>query len=691
MERRTFLANSALAGASLLTGNPIVSASSQQNGFSPKNDIAKEANLSIQSHVKKMVILGMDGMDPRLMQQFVEEGVMPNFKKLIDEGDFKPLQTSASPQSPIAWSTFITGMDSGGHNIFDFVHRDPKTMMPFASLSKTTAGEHNLNVGSWVLPLSSGKVENQRKGKAFWQVMSDHGIPSIVFQMPANFPPVEAKGFSLSGMGTPDITGNSCSFSYYTDLFPKNAAKYTGGKAYKVSIRNNRIDSTIHGPINSFRREIKQSSSGISHDEKVEYENPECIVDFTIFIDRKAKAAKFVLPNQEFILKEGEWSEWKKIDFKAAPWSTISSIGRFYLKGIDPQFKLYLSSLHINPENPALPISQPAEWSKELFEQIGYFHTKELPADTKALTYDVLSGKDFWDQTISLYNESRRALEYLLEKHETGMLFFYFSSLDQGCHMLRRYMDKEHPGYVQDEFLLNGIRDLYIKMDEALGFVRNKIDEETTLIVMSDHGFGPFYWGVNLNSWLLHKGYITLKNPSATIQEEALAFQNVDWQKTKGYAYGLNCLYVNLQGREQEGCVPPEEYDTLIDQLKKDLLEMVDPRNNINAISQVVIPRREFHGLYKDQGADIIVGYNWGYRSSWENPLGQMPKEIFVDNSEAWSGDHCVDNRLVPGILVTNKKITLDKPALYDLTIGVLNQFGLEPLPEMIGKNCLGA
>ena len=345
--------------------------------------------------------------------------------------------------------------------------------------------------------------------------------------------------------------------------------------------------------------------------------------------------------------------------------------------------------MHINPENPALPISQPADWSHELCDCLGYFYTKELPEDTKALTYDVLSGKEFWDQTIFLYDESRKAMNYLLEKHRTGMLFFYFSSLDQGCHMLWRYMDKNHPGYVKDDFLINGIRNLYIKMDEALGDVQSKISKDTTLIVMSDHGFGPFYWGVNLNTWLFQKGYIKLIDPSSTIQEEASAFQNVDWSKTKAYAYGLNCLYLNLKGREKEGSVPQSEYNALLDQLKKDLLEMTDPRTGKNAVTQVTIPPRDFHGPYKDKEADIIVGYNWGYRSSWENPLGQMPKEVFADNLEPWSGDHCIDSELVPGILVTNQKITLDKPALYDLTVGVMDEFGVKPLPEMLGKDCL--
>ena len=90
-------------------------------------------------------------------------------------------------------------------------------------------------------------------------------------------------------------------------------------------------------------------------------------------------------------------------------------------------------------------------------------------------------------------------------------------------------------------------------MDEAIGRVLETIDENTTVIVMSDHGFSPFYWGVNLNSWLLEKGYVTLKNPSR--QGELPLFLNVDWSQTSAYAVGLQGLYVNLKGREINGII----------------------------------------------------------------------------------------------------------------------------------------
>jgi predicted AlkP superfamily phosphohydrolase/phosphomutase len=255
--------------------------------------------------------------------------------------------------------------------------------------------------------------------------------------------------------------------------------------------------------------------------------------------------------------------------------------------------------------------------------------------------------------------------------------------------MLWQYIDETHPGFDRDERLHESVKTLYREMDESLGRVMQVVDDDTTLIVMSDHGFAPFYWGVNLNTWLLEKGYVALRDP--TIQGRYPAFANVDWSQTKAYALGLNGLYVNLEGREQRGIVKPgEEYEKLLDQLEKDLLEMVDPRNGNHAVTQVVRTHRDFHGPHIDVGPDIIVGYNMGYRSSWDSPLGSFPREIFVDNLDEWSGDHAMDNRLVPGVLLTNKKITLEEPALYDLTVAILDEYGIPKSEEMIGEDCLG-
>jgi len=636
---------------------------------------------------KKVVVIGIDGLDPKLLRQFADEGALPNFARFMKQGDFSALQTSMPPLSPVAWSTFITGMDPGGHGIFDFVHREPDTLLPYLSMSRAEPPSRTVELGSVVIPLSSGKVENLRRGRAFWEILEEHGVPTTIFRMPANFPPIESDGKAFSGMGTPDIRGTPGTFSFYTDREVPNAGDISGGKVYPVRVVDHAVRAKLVGPENAFRREARKPRG---RGRKVTYSNPKLTVDFTVYLDPQIPAAKFEVQDNEFILTEGEWSPWVRVDFEAVPMLvSVSAIGRFYLKRVRPDFELYVTPLQINPEDPAMPVSMPEAWAHELFEELGYFYTQELPEDTKALTHGIFSAYEFWDQLQFVYQERRRALDYFLDRFDEGFLFFYFSSVDQGSHMLWNYADPEHPAHETDEKLGDGIRTIYGELDEAVGRVMRAIDEDTTLIVMSDHGFCPFYRGVNLNSWLLEQGYVTLRDPAA--QGKYPLFANVDWSRTTVYALGLNGVYVNLAGREKNGIVDPgEEYAQLLDRLEKDLLEMRDPRNDEPAVTRVVRTQRDFHGPYVSLGPDLIVGYNWGYRSSWDSPLGEFPREIFVDNNDHWSGDHSVDPRHVPGVLLTNQRITLEQPSLVDLTVAILDEYGIQKQPEMIGRDCLG-
>ena len=640
----------------------------------------------------RVIVLGIDGMDYRLLRQFIEEGRLPYFRQLASTGSFSALETTMPPLSPVAWSTFITGMDPSGHGIYDFLHRDPLTAKPLESIYQVAPAGRSLSLGSWVIPLFGGGVEAQRKGVAFWELLEDAGVETTVFRIPVNFPPVESSGRSFSGMGTPDVLGTHGTFSFYTDFPPHNMNDLTGGIVHLVDVLDDHVRGQLVGPPNTFRR-FPRSDGRLSAEGDVDYVNPDLAVDFDVYLDPEAGAAKFVVQDTEFVLNEGEWSDWVSIDFEAIPWLvSVGATARFYLQEMRPDFKLYVTPLQIDPANPALPISTPDSWSAEIAASVGRFYTQELPEDTKAFQEGIFTGREFWDQSQFVFREQRRALDHVLDSFDDGLLFFYFSSVDQGGHMLYHYMDGEHPLHERDELLVDGIRTLYEEMDEVLGRLLDVITaddtRDTTLIVMSDHGFSPFYWGVNLNSWLVEKGYVTLRDPSR--QGELPLFLNVDWDRTTAYAVGLQGLYVNLQGREGRGVVAPgNEYERLLDRLEDDLLAMVDDRNDRAPVRLVFRTRDQWHGAQLDDAPDIIVGYDWGYRTSWDSPLGQFPRQVFVDNDETWSGDHSIDYRLVPGVLLSNRPIALDRPALHDLTVAVLDEFGVAPLAEMIGNDAL--
>ncbi len=611
-------------------------------------------------------------MDPQLLTRFMQEGKMPNFATLAQRGSFKRLTSSIPPQSPVAWSNMITGMNAGGHGLFDFIHRDPKTLALYFSASRVEAPKHSIHLGSWVIPLGSGSAEQLRRGKAFWEILDDHGIPNSVFRIPANFPPVPAKGETLSGMGTPDLRGTYGTFSFYTDDPTAVAGAVEGGQVIPVQVENSQVIANLIGPDNTFRKG-----------------SPAATEPFSVAVDPLESVARIAVQDHEFVLREGEWSDWVKIEFQLIPFfGKVKGMCRFYLKQAHPRFQLYVSPINIDPADPALPISTPSSYSRFLSEEVGEFYTQGIAEDTKALSDGVLDDKEFLEQSRTVLAEHRRIFDLQFPKFQKGVFFFYFSSLDLNSHMLWRLIDPEHPAYDATLASQYGsvLQDFYQQMDQVLGEVLPKLDEHTTLLVLSDHGFAPYRRSFNLNTWLLNNGYITLKSDANPDDNEPLA--NVDWSKTRAYGLGLNGLYLNMHARERQGIVTPgAEADALLKEIREKLLAVRDPKNNLPVITRVDFAADAYQGPYAHDGPDALVGYNRGYRAGWKTILGAFPPDILEDNTNAWSGDHCMDYTLVPGVLLSNRDIAAATPALTDIAPTILAEFGIAKPKDMMGQS----
>ena len=619
---------------------------------------------------KKVIILGLDGLDPHLIKVWMDQGKLPNFQHLQSQGSFRPLRSSIPAQSPVAWSNFITGTDPGGHAIFDFIHRDPERYMAIFSSSETSEARKTISVGNLVFPLSGGDVKNLRKGRAFWQILEDYDIPATVFKIPSNYPPVPTKQRTLSGMGTPDILGSYGILNYYTTEVKEVMEDIGGARIHEVYVIGNRVEAKLPGPTNTFKKD-----------------RPESSINFKVFIDPVNPVAKIAIQDNEFILKEGEWSEWKKVRFNMIPTQSVSGICMFYLRQVRPEFKLYISPMNIDPAEPALPISTPTNYAEELEKEFGPFYTQGLPADTSALDNNILDDGEFLAQDDIVLRERLEMFDYELARFESGLFFYYLSSTDQRQHMFWRLIDKEHPSY--DPLLAskygNTIENIYIESDKILAKAMEKADKNTILMVMSDHGFTPFRRSFNLNTWLKESGYLSLINEWK--QGEEMLFLNTDWSRTKAYALGLNSLYINERGREAEGTISPgAEKENLIREIAHKLENFKDPKTGERPVFRAYVAKDVYHGLYVEQAPEIIVGYNSGYRCSWGTPLGRIPKVLIEDNKQKWSGDHCISPEVAPGILFINQKIKADSPALYDLTPTILKIFGIDKPKEMIGK-----
>jgi predicted AlkP superfamily phosphohydrolase/phosphomutase len=617
------------------------------------------------STAKRFIVLGFDGMDHELTRRLMAEGRMPNFVRLATAGRFTPLGTSVPPQSPVAWSNFITGMDAGGHGIFDFIHRDPKTMLPYLSTSETKGSEKNLRLFKWQIPLSGGKVELLRKGTPFWDVLEAHGVRTTVSRIPANFPPSGSATRELSGMGTPDLLGTYGTFAFYTSNPAALAKKVSGGRVYEVHPEDNLVTARLFGPANPFRVDKAKVTS-----------------EFRVHLDPVEPVAKLVVGDAERVLQEGEWSDWIPVEFPLVPTQALAGMCRFYLQSVRPDFKLYVTPINIDPMRPALPISTPDDFAAELARATGRFYTQGMPEDTKALSEGVLDAGEFLVQARHAGSEVSRQYHHVLAQFQDGLLFYYFGNNDLTGHMMWRSTDPSHPGYQaeRDARFAQVIEDLYVEIDGIVGDTLKAMTGETTLVIMSDHGFTSWKRAFHLNTWLLDNGYLALRDP--TRRDDTGIFTNVDWVRTRAYGLGINGLYVNLKGRERWGTVDPADRSKLMEEIAEKLLAFKDPKTGEPAITKMYRREQVFKDRgYLEIGPDLVVGYAKGTRGSNESALGQTPREVIADNLDPWSGDHCMDHEAVPGILLTSRPLKRPAARLQDLAASILAEFGIDGFP----------
>jgi predicted AlkP superfamily phosphohydrolase/phosphomutase len=622
----------------------------------------------------RMVILGVDGMDPKLLAQYMQEGVVPNLSRLASSGGFMPLQTSTPPQSPVAWSTFITGMDPGGHGIFDFLHLNRGNLTPYMSTTRIEGTSLTMPMGRWRIPLKSPRTELLRHGTAFWELLESKGVHTRLFQIPANYPPVKTSGEAISGMGTPDLQGTSGTFTLYTNDAHWKAGAVSGGLIERLTLSDGVARGSITGPPNSL---LKAS--------------PNATAALEVVVDPENPVALVRVDDGRLLLQQGEWSEWLPVRFDLMPHiSSVSGMVRFYLKQVRPHLMLYMTPVNIDPRDPAQTIATPAKYAHELAEAAGPFYTEEMPEDTKALRAGVLTSHEFLAQTQLVLDERKRLLDAELQhfanEPERALMFFYFSSIDQRHHMLYREADLTDPLRPADTApdLANAMRDTYRQIDEQVGRVVSAVGENTTIVVMSDHGFSSFRRQVHLNRWLELHGYLRLTDSFNRDHYEWL--QGIDWSATRAFAIGLNSLYLNVRGREKHGIVSPKQRAALAQKLAEELGMWTDETNGQKVVTQVTLREQAYHGSFVEAAPDIIVGYAPGYRASWDTTTGKVPLPLIEVNVDEWDGDHCIDSRAVPGVLLSNRPLRARSGGLADLTVSVLGYFGVAPAAGMNGK-----
>ena len=624
--------------------------------------------------IDRLVILGLDGLEPTLAEKFMAEGKLPNLARLKKDCGYARLKTTTPAISPVAWSSFMTGSEPSKHNIFDFLDRDPRTYLPGLSSARIGKPKRTIGLGRYLVPLSRPEVRGLRRSVPFWKILGEKGVFSTVLRVPITYPPEKFKGHLLSGMCAPDLKGSQGTFAFFTEDADK-VRKREGGVAVLVRREGAVIRTAISGPENSMLRKPE-----------------EIRLPLVITIDREAGGAWLAIGrSKKFFLKEKTFSPWVPVVFKPGLGLKVRAICRFRIASLEPKFEMYVTPLNIDPEKPALPIAHPFIYSVYLSKLLGRFITLGEANDTWALNEGALDEEAFLELTYANHAEWEAMLGNALAKTPRGMVAIVFETTDSIQHMFFRYLDKAHPALKAAPARKSAavIEELYKKMDDLVGRVAAGLDGRSALFVMSDHGFKSFRRGVNLNSWLHQNGYLSLL-PGKT--ESGEWFKAVDWTRTKAYGLGLGGVYLNLKGREAQGTVAPgAEAAALKAELVRRLTALKDGPNGPAAIVRVYDRDAVYSGPYKDNAPDLIIGYNEGYRASWDGVTGIVNAAVIEDNTKAWSGDHCIDPALVPGVLFSSLKLKTDKPSIMDIAPTALELFGIDPPAHMDGRSLVDA
>ena len=614
---------------------------------------------------KRVVVLGLDGLDPARVRRLMTAGRLPHLQRLANQGTFTEMRTTLPPISPVAWSSFQTGVNPGKHNIFDFLNRDLRTYLPELSSTRITEPVGS-RWWSW-LGLGGATIRLLRKSQPFWKILGEFGIFSTILRVPITFPPEKFFGLSLSAMCLPDLRGTQGSFTLFTSD-PTECKQATGGVYVFVTRCEHIIETSLPGPPN-------QPGA----------QPPDFHVPFRIRIIPQQNQIEIQISGEVVRIGLRKASRWCRVTFRCGSFQKASGICQFRLEALEPHFRLYVTPIHLDPERPAMPMSHPLLYSIYLAKLHDSFATLGLAEDTWGLNSGAITEDAFLEQAWKIHDERERMFFDALRRMQRGLTVCVFDASDRIQHMFYRHDDPTHPANAGRDTVRHAevIDRMYERMDELVGRTAAELGPDAVLMVISDHGFCEFRRGVNLNVWLQQQGYLTLLGDATA--DEYLG--DVDWSKTRAYAFGLSGIYLNQSGRESKGIVAPDAAAALREEIAEKLVQLRDEPAGVPAIRKVYDSHKAYHGAYVVNGPELIVGYERGYRASWDNAVGRCRGLLIMDNTRFWSGDHCVDPTLVPGVFFSNRKLADSETlSILDLAPTILQLFGVPAPGYMDGR-----
>jgi predicted AlkP superfamily phosphohydrolase/phosphomutase len=611
---------------------------------------------------RKVIVIGLDGFDPSITEALLATGGLPNMARLRERGGYDRVGTTCPAQTPVAWSTFATGLNPGGHGIFDFLRRNPATYRPEIAL-------YRYEQRSAFLP---PKAVNLRQGTPVWDVLSDAGIPSTVLRHPCTYPSSKLRGRLLAGVGVPDLRGG---FGTSTIYGPPGTKAHESERFIPAEPSpDGRLEIPLIGP----------------HDPK---RGREVTLDIILEVDAAGRMITLRSGGQPAVLhvREGEWSSWLEVTFRVGALQKIRGLVRFFLRRACEPLELYATPIAFDPDVPLFPISHPWDYAAELKRAIGPYSTLGLAEDHNALNNGRVAEEAFLRQCGDVLRERRAMMHHELARFDRGLFFCLFDAPDRIQHMFWRFRDAGHPANADAPIPAaceDTIEGHYQACDALVGEALEYADDDTVVLVLSDHGFTDFRREVHLNTWLHQHGFLTLQRSTEPGDAAGDLLGEVDWGRTQAYALGLAGIYLNRRGREADGIVGREAAQGVAHAIARGLTGIRDgERDGTSPISRVVERDAVYHGAAMDDAPDLLVNCQPGYRVSSATAMGGVPASVIEDNRKRWSGDHVVDPLAVPGVLFATRPLAHAAPTLLDLAPTILATLGVPPPADLEGTD----
>ena len=608
---------------------------------------------------RTVIAIGLDGFEPKIVESLLAAGKLPHLESLVRSGGYSRLATTYPAQTPVAWSTFATGTNPGGHGIFDFIRRDPKTYLPEVALNRY------VQKSAFLPP----KAENLRRGKALWDLLSNAGIPSIVLRCPCTYPPDNLKGRMLSGMGVPDVRGSFGTPTFYSSDRDTTADESELVVPVHIDVNGNG-ETVLIGP--------RDPKSG----RDVTY-------PLGLRVDRFNKTVTVLSRGEPNVLevKEGRWSDWLKVKFKVGRLQSVSGMVRFFLMTVDLRFELYASPINFDPQSPVFPISSPWDYAGELAARVGTYYTTGMVEEHTGLNNRRIHEAAFLAQCDDALKERESMMIYELERLREGFFYCLFDTPDRVQHMFWRFEEPDHPANAAglDPGWKGVIEDHYRRCDAIVGRALEFADDDTIVLVLSDHGFGSYRRAFHVNTWLFENGFLALKQGVEPGEEAGDLLRNVDWDRTKAYAVGFAGIYLNIQGREGAGILSPPAAADVQAAIIAGLQDLRDTETGATPVRGVKSRSEIYAGECASESPDLVINFAEGYRASSLTALGGISGVSFADNIKPWSGDHVVDPALVPGVFFANRPFRNDSVNMLDMAPTILHALGVPKGEKMEG------